>query len=354
MCVTVLVCAASALVVAVAVIWVTRSLALRQGLLDVPNERSSHRRPVPRLGGVGIVLGFFAGSGVAVALGTRLDTNALWLALFFGVVAVVGLVDDIKSLPAAMRFPGQLAIATGYCMLAGPIRVADIPGLGPVRLGFLAYPISILWIAWMVNLFNFMDGLDGIAGTQTVVGAAVFAIAAWVAGDAGLVTFAAAVGGASVGFLLFNFPPASIFMGDVGSTALGFCFAAFSLRAASASTIELAAPAAVLATGPFIFDATFTLLRRAAARERFWQAHRSHVYQRPQNWGVAHATVTVVAGAMMLVSALQALLYQFVRSETTRLGIAVLALAMDLLVAGAVLLRDRRHGETLSSARDAA
>lgn len=329
--------AASAFFVSIGAIWLTRRFAVRHRLLDLPNPRSSHKEPVPRLGGIGVALGFICGAAASAMLGVRPDTGLL---VCFSLVALLGLIDDLKPVPAGARLAGQLAVAAGYCVIEAPLRVMAVPGFGVMHLNLLAYPVSVLWITWMINLFNFMDGLDGVAGAQAVIAAVVFAITAAIIRDWQLAVLASAIGAAAIAFLLFNFPPASIFMGDAGSTALGFSFAAFALHASDTSPSSLAFPAAVLAVGPFLFDATFTVLRRMLARQAFWRAHRSHLYQRPQNWGVGHRAVLLSAVGLMLLSGGLALAYQVLCSSWVRILILVFALAVGGAVAWAVLARE--------------
>ena len=215
--------------------------------LDHPNERSLHARPVPRTGGVGIVAGVCCALAVFVP-----GTATLWLAAL--VLAAVSLVDDWRGLPAWVRLAAHLTVATAFLLLA-------VPGLPSVALVLLA-----LAAGWMINLYNFMDGMDGLAGGMGVTGFGAYGAAAWLGGDTMLAACSLAIAGGCLGFLLFNFPPARVFMGDVGSVPLGFLAAALGVLGWDRGLWPLWFPVVVFA--PFVVDASVTLLRRAcAARE---------------------------------------------------------------------------------------
>jgi UDP-N-acetylmuramyl pentapeptide phosphotransferase/UDP-N-acetylglucosamine-1-phosphate transferase len=329
------------LVVASAAVATTRRLALGHGMVDQPNERSSHRRPVPRLGGIGIVTGFAVGAAAAWLFGFDLPKDTRAAVVGVALVAALGLADDLRPMRALPRFAGQVSIATLYTVVAGPLRQLDLLGFTELHLGWVAYPFSVLWIVWMINLFNFMDGIDGIAGLQCLVACVVFAMAGGATRGGADAVLSAALGAACLGFLFFNWPPASIFMGDVGSTALGFFLATAALRLANREPPALEFPAAVLAAGPFVFDATFTLVRRIRAGERWYEAHRSHLYQRPQNWGIGHGMVTSCSGVLMVLSGAGALLYQASPGPSGRVAVVGTIVAILTFVAVLVLRRDR-------------
>ena len=282
--------------------------ALRGGLLDRPNERSSHRLPVPRLGGAAFVpvlaVGLAVGAGLAGAV--AMPTGGL-LCGIMGLYAI-SLADDFLNLPSGVRFAVQGAVAglllaalvarhpAGYDFLAawlGP----DLGWTGWVSVAGLA-----LWLVGTVNLYNFMDGIDGIAGVQAVVAGLAWALwGAWV-GSAGVLVLGALVAAAAAGFLTLNWPPARIFMGDAGSTVLGFLLASAPLLAAQEApgtvSFDRLLIAGALALWPFLLDGTFTLFRRLAKGENILQAHRSHLYQRLVIAGRSHQTVTLVYGAL--------------------------------------------------------
>lgn len=268
-----------------------RRYAIRSGLLDRPNERSSHSIPTPRGGGLAIVVTSLVGLGVLCLF--QLLPVRWFIALAGGgaAVAVVGFIDDRRTLSARIRLAVHLAAAVWALAWIGglpPLRVGD----QVVQLGWSGYVLGTLAIVWVLNLFNFMDGIDGIAASEAafVTGAGGALVAAFA--DTGQALPAALVCAACMGFLVWNWPPAKIFMGDVGSGYTGFMIAMLALAAARAH------PAAIWAWlilgGVFFVDATVTLARRSLRGDRVHEAHRSHAYQwLSRRWG-AHLRVTLV------------------------------------------------------------
>jgi Fuc2NAc and GlcNAc transferase len=271
---------------------IVRRRAIREHWLDVPNERSSHSEATPRGGGVAVVVAASLGFLALWMLGAINGRLAAALLAGGGVVAAVGFRDDRRPVSAGVRLAVHLGAAT--------FAVAALGGVPPVRigerlldLGAVGHVLGVIAIAWTLNLFNFMDGIDGIAASQAVfvaVGAAVVAVAAGTAG-ANLVPPCAVIAAAAAGFLVWNWPPARIFMGDAGSGYLGYVIAVLALfqvhRNAEALFIWLILGAA------FFVDATVTLLARLLRGERIHEPHRTHAYQRlSRRWG-SHRKVTV-------------------------------------------------------------
>jgi UDP-N-acetylmuramyl pentapeptide phosphotransferase/UDP-N-acetylglucosamine-1-phosphate transferase len=250
--------------------------------LDHPNERSLHERPVPRTGGIAVL----AGASVSLLV----DGTQVWLPLVLALVlAALSLADDVKALPVAVRLAAHL--------LAAALVVWYF--LAPTHL-WQAVPLA-LGVAWLTNLYNFMDGSDGMAGGMSVIGFSAYAIAATLAGEEALATLSLCIAAAAAAFLVFNFHPARIFLGDVGSVPLGFLAGALGLVGWRAEAWPLWFPLAVFA--PFIADASLTLARRAARGERVWQAHRDHYYQRMVRGGLGHRGTAYIAYALMAASA---------------------------------------------------
>jgi UDP-N-acetylmuramyl pentapeptide phosphotransferase/UDP-N-acetylglucosamine-1-phosphate transferase len=255
-------------------------------LCDVPNERSLHVAPRPRVGGLGIIaasLPAMAWAGVP-ALMPVVACAAL--------LAAVSLLDDVRSLPIEVRLPSH-AIAALVVVLASPLHAH----------GAWFAIAAILAIVWMTNLYNFMDGADGLAGGMAVIGFAALAWAAWPA-DAALAWAAATVASASLGFLAINFPPARVFMGDAGSIPLGFLAGAMSWLGVVDGTWPAWFP--LLVFSPFVADATVTLLRRAWRREAIWRAHRSHYYQRLVLHGWSKRQLALLSYVLMAAAAASA------------------------------------------------
>lgn len=271
-----------------------RRYALRHQLLDVPNHRSSHHQPTPRGGGIAIVLIFFVGAVILAS--NHWLTGDLLLALSGGlVVAFISAWDDICPLPAQIRLAAHLmAAAWALYWLAS---LPEIPFLGLTLRPSLALgaPLAILWITWLINLYNFMDGIDGLAGAEAAT-TALFASGffALVSSNPGLAHLSLALALAALAFILWNWPPAKIFMGDVGSCFLGFCFALLSLIGPEQGGMPLWTWLILLAV--FICDATFTLIQRFLTGQAWHQPHCSHGYQRAaQALGHRNTTLAITA-----------------------------------------------------------
>ncbi len=254
-------------------------------ILDHPNARSLHQAPVPRTGGLGVLLGVGAGLvlglvvGPTLGLAGQLGRALVWVVLATVLLATVSLLDDRHHVRARYRLAAQVA-AAALALLGGIAwRHAGLPGLTALSLpGWLVPFLTILFIVWMTNLYNFMDGMDGLAGGMAVLGFGALAVLGWLEGAPDFALVAGTIAAAAGGFLLNNLPRAGIFLGDVGSTVLGFWAAVLVLWGAGSGLFPLWA--GLLVFSPFLVDATWTLLWRVARGEAAWQAHREHHYQR--------------------------------------------------------------------------
>ena len=292
---------------------------LRQ--LDHPNERSLHAVPTPRTGGLAILASIVAGLVIWQALlvdgeGSATNRWIIGAALLLGAVSFW---DDRTGLPPGLRFAVHSAAAIAVVIGTGlTVPQISFPLLGTWFLGPLGPPMAVLLLMWMTNLYNFMDGMDGFAGGMTVVGFGFLAYMALRGGQPELAGLALLIIGATGGFLVFNMPPARIFMGDVGSAPLGFLAGALSLRGVQAQAFDFWVPALIFS--PFLVDATLTLLRRLLRGKKVWQAHREHYYQRLVLSGWSHRKTVVVEYVLMLGCGASALMYSHA-GERARLGI---------------------------------
>ena len=254
--------------------------------LDQPNARSLHERPVPRTGGIAVLI------GAAVAFGLGAAPLLLPLALTVA-LGVISFIDDLHRLPMTARLAAHLGAAGVIVWYV----------LSPMHMVEMAVLIAAL--AWITNLYNFMDGSDGLAGGMATVGFGAYALAAWASGELPLAAWCAALSTASLAFLLHNLHPARIFLGDVGSIPLGFLAGALGIVGWRNDAWPLWFP--VLVFGPFIADATITLIRRLIRGERVWQAHREHYYQRMVMMGLGHRKTAYVGYGLMVLCAAAAL-----------------------------------------------
>lgn len=300
-----------AFVIAVSLTGWFRRYALKGGVLDVPNERSSHNAPTPRGGGVAIVLATLVTLPI-LALLHVIDWRVTHGLMAAGSLAAgIGYADDRSHVPLSFRLFFQFAAAAMVLLFIGaqPVALA-VPALAAAP--SVTAILTLLYLVWMLNLTNFMDGIDGIASVEVItvcvgtIACILFvprelnqardAIATGTAmvQRSGAIAFAVTLAAASAGFLRWNWPPARIFMGDAGSGFLGVLLGALTLVAGSVSP-ALVWSCAILG-GAFVVDATTTLLRRVARRETFYHAHRSHAYQHAaRRWGHARVTLGVAA-----------------------------------------------------------
>ena len=295
--------------------------------LDLPNARSSHTRPTPRMGGLGIVAAFIVLLPMLLVMLWPTANN--WrLAVKFGaalcgyvLIAAVGLVDDLRHLSARTKFFGQLLAALIAIWGGVYFHFVELPLIG--RVGWEAWwtvctVVTILWLVGFSNFFNFMDGIDGLTGG---VGAIYSLALAWICFGtshrllgAGSLMLAAGC----LGFLAHNFPPAKIFMGDVGSLFVGFALAAFAVYTTNSGSHPAPFLAVALVFSTFLHDATFTLLRRLRKGERIYEAHRSHLYQRLIIAGQSHARVSLTYYALSAALACGGVVYTFAGDINTR------------------------------------
>jgi Fuc2NAc and GlcNAc transferase len=280
----------------------------RVGLVDLPNARSSHQHPRPSGGGLGIVAGVAAGLACSLAwLPAPAPAAAALLATAL-TLAAVGLVDDRDPLPVWPRLLAQVGAAIALVTVAGGLTALPLPPPADLPLPApLGFALAVLWLVGVTNFFNFMDGIDGLAGGQAVLTLLAVAALGW-SGDGVLLALLAA--GATLGFLVLNWPPASLFLGDGGSGFLGFLLAGLPLLAPAGQR-----GGALLVVGVslalFLLDPFWTLLVRIKRGERFGAAHRDHLYQRLAAPGTPHARVTVpLLATSGLLTLLAALAYQ--------------------------------------------
>lgn len=354
-----MVSAAGALTVALAIACLAASawgvrlsirLAHRTGVLDVPNVRSSHAVPTPRMGGVpmaaSVLFAFGCWSFLSEAGGSFPDSlpGAILFAL---AMSALGFWDDLSGLSPLFRFLVQLicagAILWGSARLfpAIPIGTAALPP----ALGVVA---GSIWVVWLLNLYNFMDGIDGLAGGEAFLAACFFALVFVHHGETGWAAANLFVASAAMGFLLHNWPPARVFMGDAGSAFLGAFFGIQSVLAALTTRVPF--PVLVLPFANFILDTTATLIRRMAHGEKWYRAHRSHCYQKMTTLGMSHRTVTVLELLAVVVSCAAAWIYMD-SGPVGRIAI-VTVLVAAFVAAGAIVSRKEKEQESKNPAVD--
>jgi UDP-N-acetylmuramyl pentapeptide phosphotransferase/UDP-N-acetylglucosamine-1-phosphate transferase len=291
--------------------------------LDIPNPRSSHTRPTLRGGGLVIVAGFFAGLIAWLASGGSLSPRAIGWLVGAVLVAAVSFVDDLRPLPAMPR-------------LVAHIGGAILLTLAGVQAGDTSLILAFIYVILLTNVYNFMDGIDGLAASQAIIAGIAMAVAGTLTTNALVTVSGGLLAAASAGFALYNVPPARMFMGDVGSTFLGFSFAGLSLLASiGVGGGKLPIEFGLVLFAPFVFDSLVTLSRRVVRGERWYAAHRSHYYQRLVDRGLTHLQVTGLYAGLGLVAAAAALAGLYA-PEPVRQLLAVVAYAPMLAVVALV------------------
>lgn len=307
------------------------------GVLDRPNARSSHHRATPRGGGVAIVIAIATAAILALLLNAPLPAHGFWGGV--ALIAIMGWADDsAEALPVWARLLLQIVAAALALLGTGGLTRIPLPAPADTLLGPLSWPVALLWIVGVTNFYNFLDGIDGYAAAQAVIAGAVFASMADVDPVLGI---GAAVAGAAVGFGVYNWHPARIFMGDVGSATLGFIFATLPFHAHSLPAGKLVFLTA-LTLWFFLADGVYTMARRAAQRERVWEPHRTHLYQRLVQTGLSHDRVTLrimVPAAVIAVVGVAAF-----RGGGPKHGWAALGLAVILFLALVLYTRRKEQG----------
>ncbi len=319
----------------------------RRGILDDPNWRSSHDRPVPRGAGLGMILALVPGvpAGAWLLSGGELGTAGALLAAAL-ITAGAGLWDDVKGVRPAPKFALQLAAAGLAVVVLGPLKEVVLPGLGRVPLSAASVPLTLFWLTGFSNAFNFMDGIDGIAALHAGVAALFLTGAAALSGSPAPGLFLLPLAGAALSFLGVNWHPAKAFMGDAGSLPLGFLLAAGAVAGARWSGVPFVT--SFLCLGPFLFDTVYTLGRRILRGENILSAHRSHLYQRLAAAGLGHARVAAIYGGWTVLTGGLGLLY-LLQSPGLRAAALGAALASGVAMARVVGRREGRSapGRTL-------
>lgn len=259
-----------------------------KGIQDIPNERSLHKEPVPRIGGIGLMAGVLSGWAI------MFKSLAWWVVLPVIMLIGISLVDDMRGLTARIRLLVHFISALILLLGSGMLLQHTWVGL-----------VVLFGVVWMTNLYNFMDGSDGLAGGMTFWGFTAYGVAALMHGDDIQAMLNFSIGAAALAFLYNNFHPAKVFMGDAGSIPLGFLAAAMGLWGWQQSLWPAWFP--LLVFSPFIVDATVTLCKRSLRGEKIWQAHREHYYQRLVQIGWGHERTAMFEYCLMLGAAVSAI-----------------------------------------------
>jgi len=283
-------------------------LAARWRLVDLPNRRSAHALPTARGGGLAIVL-TTALASIMVALRWPPAAFAILAGVIVPclVIAVVGIIDDVQPLKASLRLFIQIGVAAAITAALGPLTAIAIPGLPVLELGWAGWPLTVLWIVGMTNAFNFMDGSDGMAALGAVVAGVAMAGIGWQLQIQLPLLLAAFAAAAAAGFLVFNWQPARVFMGDVGSAFLGTYLAAVPLTFPEPQRSLVFIPM-VLVLWPYVFDPFVSVLRRVYHKKNPFEPHREFLFHRLIRSGIPHGPTALLYALLAAVGGLAGIL----------------------------------------------
>lgn len=316
----------------------------RSRVMDIPNQRSSHSIPVPRGGGILIAIPLLGGLLAYGLAGPEPAWRPL-AGILLGVTGLgaLGFLDDLYSLKARTRLLLQIGLVSGALALVGlPTTNLVLPGVGSFDLGFFHALVCLLFVVGFTNMFNFMDGINGLAGFQAVIAGLGLAVVAHGAQAPIWPVAMAVLVGSTLGFLVFNFPRARVFMGDVGSLPVGFLLALGVLQVGHGPAAQSPPPLWVqtLFIWPFLFEATWTLMLRIKRRQNPFKAHRNHLYQLFVIAGRTHSRVTLGYAAVMALCVTLGILLQetgLVRHPLT--GIVFWAVLLVSILGNQILSR---------------
>ncbi|MBR1419769.1 MAG: undecaprenyl/decaprenyl-phosphate alpha-N-acetylglucosaminyl 1-phosphate transferase [Selenomonadaceae bacterium] len=310
--------------------------AKKTGAMDAPDQRKVHKKPVPRIGGIGIFLAFIISIITCMAtnnLSTETVNELLGILVSGSIIAIVGIIDDYKNLPAKVKLCGQIfAAVVLVCIFDVRIDFITDPFGDYIYLDYFAIPATIFWLVGLTNTVNLIDGLDGLAaGVATIASITIFLVAL----EQNILLVAvltAALAGSAIGFLYYNFNPARIFMGDTGSMFLGFTLASISIIGAvkSAATIALIVP--ILALGLPIFDTTFAIWRRYRGGVSIFKPDKGHLHHRLLDLGFTQRQAVLL---MYVISALLGLSAVALTETSATISIAIVVGVVTLVVYGA-------------------
>lgn len=275
---------------------------------DIPVERSSHKEITPRSGGVGILIGFYA--TVIIQGLSQIPFYEDWISLIIllcsaAIMGFIGLLDDMRGSSPIFRLLIQMGTAWFLVKCLGAFQTIPLPYLGEINLGPWGVLISILWIVGFTNVFNFMDGLNGMAGITTIISCIFLSILTNINHSDFQIHLILAI--TTFGFLIFNFPKAKIFLGDVGSFFLGFFFAAWSLLALRPVYGKFSIWVMPLLFFIYIYDVIFTRIRRVLKGKSFLEAHCEHLYQLLSRTGWSHVKVTSIYALIFIAQGIASL-----------------------------------------------
>jgi len=324
--------------------FITR-LAFKVGAVDTPCARKVHCKPMPRLGGLAIYLGFI----VMIFLTQPMTEQVIGLIIGSTIIALIGVIDDIKDISPKVKLAGQILAAGILVFFNVSVTFITHPLFGEtVPLGYLSIPVTILWVVGITNAVNLIDGLDGLAAGTSTIAAITLAVVGYTEGQFLMVTMALMLAASTLGFLKYNFHPARIFMGDSGSMFLGFNLSALAVLGVAKSVTIISVFVPILILGIPIFDTLFAIVRRYINAQPIFKADKEHLHHCLLNMGLTHKqTVLVIYGINLFLGGTGILLTYL----TTAQGMLILAVISTMMLWGAQkvgVIGSKSVAETLS------
>ena len=309
-----------------------KKLAFKIGAVDAPNHRKVHARIMPRLGGLAIYFAFLIGYiflKVTTGFETQYGTAILIAAT---IIVITGVIDDMREISAKAKMLGQLAAALVVVFVGGiQIEFINLPFGGTIDFGLLGIPLTILWIVGITNAINLIDGLDGLAAGVSTIACITLAVMAMIMGNGFVIAMASILAAASLGFLLFNFHPAKIFMGDTGALFLGFMISVIALLGfKNVTIISFIIP--IIMLGVPISDTFFAIVRRLRTGKKWSDPDKSHLHHCLLNQGFTHRQTVLIIYGIAAMFGLAAVIFSMAKVWGAIILIAVILLAIELLV----------------------
>ena len=309
-----------------------KKLAFKIGAVDAPNHRKVHARIMPRLGGLAIYFAFLIGYiflKVTTGFETEYGTAILIAAT---IIVITGVIDDMREISAKAKMLGQFAAALVIVFVGGiQIEFINLPFGGTIDFGLLGIPLTILWIVGITNAINLIDGLDGLAAGVSTIACITLAVMAMIMGNGFVIAMASILAAASLGFLLFNFHPAKIFMGDTGALFLGFMISVIALLGfKNVTIISFIIP--VIMLGVPISDTFFAIVRRLRTGKKWSDPDKSHLHHCLLNQGFTHRQTVLVIYGIAAMFGLAAVIFSMAKVWGALILITVILLAIELLV----------------------
>lgn len=308
---------------------IVKKIAIKIGAVDQPSNRKVHDKIMPRMGGLAIFIGVAAG---VLAAGIYNETKMTAITVGAFIIVILGILDDKYQLSAKVKFFVQLAVAIMIVSTGLKMDFFSVPFLTErLELGWVAYPLTVLWIVGITNAMNLIDGLDGLGAGLSVIGLSTIAVMALSGGKILILSLSLVVIGSTLGFLFYNFHPAKIFMGDTGSLFLGYVISVLSLLGLYKSVTLFSIIIPIIILGVPIFDTTFAVIRRILNKQPISAPDKSHIHHRLMAFGLSHRTAVIIIYLIGFIFSVSAILLKSATIWLSLFIIFVLIVFMQII-----------------------